>query len=173
VRPVRLSLIAAVARNGVIGRDNRIPWRLPGDLKRFKRLTMGKPVVMGRKTFESIGEPLPGRTNVVVSRHREFRPPAAVVEATLESALHRARAQAAADGVDEVFVIGGGQVYAEAMPHADRLYITEVDAAPDGDAHFPEIDQRVWHEVTRENVKRGEGDTADSAYVIYDRAATG
>jgi dihydrofolate reductase len=164
-------LIAAVAKNRVIGRDNKIPWRLPGDQQRFKRLTMGKPVVMGRKTFESIGKPLPGRTNVVVSRQPAFRPSGAVVEPTLDAAIRRARAKADHDGVDEFFVIGGGELYAEAMPMADRLYVTEVDAAPEGDAYFPEIDRGRWREATREIVERGERDTAGSAFVVYDRVA--
>jgi dihydrofolate reductase len=169
VRLARLSLIAAVAKNGVIGRDNAIPWRLPSDLKRFKNITMGKPVVMGRKTFESIGKPLPGRTNIVVSRDPAFRPSGALVDLTLSSAIERARRQAARDGTDEVFIIGGGKIYEEAMPLADRLCITEVDAAPDGDAHFPKIDPGLWREVERGNVAREAGDSAASVFVVYDR----
>lgn len=137
-----VSLVFAVARNGVIGRDNDLPWRLPDDLKRFKAITLGKPVVMGRKTFESIGRPLPGRENRVITRQLGFEAPGCRVFANLEEALTGPE--------DEVMVIGGGQIYAEALPLAGRLYLTEVEVEVEGDAYFPEIDPVEWREVSRE-----------------------
>lgn len=137
-----VSLVVAVARNGVIGRDNDLPWRLPDDLKHFKAITLGKPVVMGRRTFESIGRPLPGRENRVVSRRPGFEAPGCRVFASLEAAL--------AGPEPEVMVIGGGQIYAAALPLAQRLYITEVDAEVAGDARFPGIDPDGWREVSCE-----------------------
>jgi dihydrofolate reductase len=140
-RPI-VSLVVAVARNGVIGRDNDLPWRLPDDLKHFKAITLGKPVVMGRKTFESIGRPLPGRENRVVSHRSGFEAPGCRVFASLEEALSGPE--------PEVMVIGGGQIYTAALPLAQRLYITEVDAEVDGDAKFPGIDPEGWREVSCE-----------------------
>ena len=137
-----VSLVVAVARNGVIGRDNDLPWRLPDDLKHFKAITLGKPVVMGRRTFESIGRPLPGRENRVVSRRPDFDAPGCRVFASLEEALVGAE--------PEVMVIGGGQIYAAALPLAQRLYLTEVDAELEGDAKFPEIDPDAWREASCE-----------------------
>jgi dihydrofolate reductase len=139
-----VSLIAAVAANGVIGAGNAMPWHLPADLRHFKSVTMGRPVIMGRRTFESIGRALPGRTNIVVTRRSRHEAPGCVVVGSLEAAY------SAAGAVDEVFVIGGGELYREAMPHADRLYITEIRAAFDGDTHFPAIDPQRWREVARE-----------------------
>jgi len=174
VTAIRLSIIAAVAQNDVIGRDNALPWRLPSDLKRFKAITMGKPLVMGRKTFESIGRPLPGRTNIVVSRRAAAPLPGVVAAASLAEALEAARRQAAADGVDEIFVIGGAALYREALPLADRLYITEVKAAPTGDVvFFPAIDRGRWREQAREAVGRGAGDSESSAFVVYERTPGG
>ena len=166
---VRLSLVAAVARNGVIGRDNQIPWRLPSDLKRFKALTLGHPVIMGRKTFESIGRPLPGRDNIVLSR-RGFRAEGATVVATLPAALALAAERAGEGG--EVFILGGAELYRETIAMADRLCITEVDAAPEGDAVFPEIDRGFWRESARKRASRAEGDTVASSFVVYDHAQT-
>jgi dihydrofolate reductase len=166
VNGARLSLIAAVARNGVIGRDNQIPWRLPSDLKRFKALTLGHPVVMGRKTFQSIGRPLPGRDNIVVSRHG-FRADGALVVSSLDEGLELAQAKAGQGG--EVFVIGGAEIYRETLPLADRLYITEVDVTPAGDATFPGIDGEVWRIVQSHDWLRPEGDSAPARLVVYDR----
>lgn len=134
--------MVAVARNGVIGRDNDLPWRLPDDLKRFKAITLGKPVVMGRKTFESIGRPLPGRENRVVSRQPGLGVEGCRVFAKLQDAL--------AGPEEEVMVIGGAQIYAEALPLAQRLFLTEVDAEVEGDARFPDLDPAAWREVGRE-----------------------
>ena len=132
-----LSLICAVGRNGAIGRDNGLLWNLPGDLPRFKRLTLGHPVLMGRRTFESIGRPLPGRLNLVVTRNPEVAPPGVTICHSLDQALERAAAAAPPD--DESFVIGGGQIYAATIDRCERLYLTEVDDAPDdADTFFPD-----------------------------------
>ena len=134
-----LSVIAAVAENGVIGRNNTLPWRLPEDLRRFKSITMGHPLIMGRKTWESLGRPLPGRTNIVVTGNKRFRPDGAVVAPDFEAALARARE---ADGAEEIFVIGGESLFQEALARADRLYLTLIHRAFEGDARFPETDWR-------------------------------
>jgi len=161
-----IALIAAVAENGVIGRAGGLPWRLSGDLKHFKAVTLGKPVVMGRKTFQSIGKPLPGRTNIVVTRDPDFRADGIETVPDLAAALERAQEIAGADG--EVMVIGGGDVYRQALPSADRLYLTEVHAAPDGDAHFPAFDRAGWREASR--TRHQENGTAYS-FVVLERAA--
>jgi len=141
----RLVLIAAVAKNGVIGRDNAMPWRLPEDLQRFKALTMGHPVIMGRKTWASLGRPLPGRRNIVISRDGDYRAPGALVVASLAAAL------AACADADTAFVIGGAQIYAQALPMADRLELTEIARDFAGDTHFPAIDHHSWREIARES----------------------
>lgn len=153
-----LALIAAVSTNGVIGVENRLPWRLRGDLKYFKATTLGKPVVMGRRTWESIGaKPLPGRTNIVVTHQAAYRAAGAVVCHDLESALAQAATLAAADGPGadgrcEVMVIGGELLFAETLGRADRLYLTQVHAEPVGDAFFPTFDRGLWREVSRQDV---------------------
>ncbi len=158
----RLSLIAAVAANGVIGSDNAMPWRLPEDLKRFKTLTLGHPVIMGRKTYESIGRPLPGRRNIVITRNPAYRADGCEAMGSLEAAL------AACNGTtDEVFGIGGAQIYAEALPLAQRLYLTEIRRDFPGDARFPEFDRDVWRETGREPQSTSEG--LAFAIVVYDR----
>lgn len=136
-----LSLIVAVARNGVIGRGNALPWHLPADLKHFKAVTLGKPVIMGRKTFESIGRPLPGRKNIVVTRNAGFRAEGCEVVASLEAAL------AVCVDAEEVFVIGGAQLYAEALGKADRIYLTRIEADIEGDTFFPPFDSARWRVV--------------------------
>ena len=161
-RKPRLSLIAAVAANGVIGSDNALPWRLPEDLKRFKALTLGHPVIMGRKTYESIGRPLPGRRNIVVTRNAAYQTDGCEVVASLAAAL-----AACQGGSDEIFVIGGAQIYAEALPLAQRLYLTEIHAGFAGDAHFPAFDRNTWRETARER-HRGEEDIAFD-FAVYDR----
>lgn len=137
-----LSIIAAIARNGVIGRGNALPWHLPADLRHFKTVTMGRPVIMGRRTHESIGRPLPGRLNIVVSRNPDFRAEGCTVVASLADALQ------AASGAAEVFVVGGAQLYAEALPRADRLYLTRVEAEVEGDTWFPAFDAGAWRTVS-------------------------
>ena len=134
------SLVVAMARNRVIGRDNQLPWRLPADLAYFKRVTMGHPIVMGRRTYESIGRPLPGRLNIVVSRNPQFRAPGCTVVPSLDDAWR------AAGDADEVCVIGGTSIFAEALPAADRIHLTEVEAEVPGDTGFPEFDRREWTE---------------------------
>ena len=140
----RLSLIVAMAKNRVIGINNTLPWHLPADLKHFKALTMGHHIVMGRKTYESIGKPLPGRTSVVVTRNADYSAPGAVVVNSLAAAI------AACANDEEIFVIGGADIYTQALPLADTLYLTEIQQEVAGDAHFPEIDENVWHEAERE-----------------------
>lgn len=166
---IAVALVAAVAANGVIGADGGMPWRLSSDLRRFKALTLGHPVVMGRRTFESIGKPLPGRLNVVVSRDGGITGPDVIVAPSPEAALARAAAAARAAGLDTVFVIGGGTIYAAAMPEADRLHITHVEAEPGGDTHFPPIDPALWEPIAEERVPAGDRDTAPTRYVVYKR----
>jgi dihydrofolate reductase len=169
VNGIRLSVIAAVAENGVIGDRNGLPWKLSSDMKRFKAITMGKPVVMGRKTFEAIGKPLAGRVNIVVSRRSDFAPKGVTVAPSLEAALVAAEAGARATGDEEIMVIGGGEIYRAAIGLADRLYITHVEAAPEGDAHFPAIDPARWRAVSAERLPAGPKDTAATTFVVYER----
>jgi dihydrofolate reductase len=163
-------LIAAVADNGVIGRGNGLPWRLKSDLQHFRALTMGRPVVMGRKTFLSIGRPLPGRTSIVVSRDRNFAARGVVVALSLEAAFAAARGDALRRGVDEIIVAGGAEIYAQAMGVATRLAITEVRKSVAGDARFPAIDRKAWQEIGRTEHEAGAEDEAAFAFVIYRRA---
>jgi len=146
-----VALIAAVADNGVIGKDGALPWRIPADLRWFRARTMGHHVVMGRKTWASIGRPLAGRTNVVVSRNRDLYAGQDSMGCILVESLPAALAVAAAAGDDEVFVIGGGELYREALPVADRIYLTRVHAEVDGDVRFPPLDPGAWFEVARED----------------------
>ncbi len=162
-------LVAAVAENGVIGRDGDMPWRLSTDLKRFKALTLGKPMIMGRKTFESIGKALPGRDTVVVTRSTDFAADGVLVAHSLDEALVVAQECAATRGADEIAIVGGGDIYAQAMPLATRLHITHVHASPDGDTIFPQIDAAEWAASHTEDVPAGERDTASTRYVVYER----
>jgi dihydrofolate reductase len=166
---LRLAIMVAAAENGVIGRNNALPWHLPADLQHFKRTTMGKPIIMGRKTFESIGRPLPGRANIVVSRSTEFCPEGVRVAASLEQALALAEDIALVDGVEEVVVIGGEEIYRLALPAAQRLYVTEVHAEVEGDAWLPEIDWGRWREVSRERHSAEPPNPYDYSFVRYDR----
>ena len=166
---VAVAIIAAIAENGVIGSGNHIPWRLPGDFAHFKRMTMGKPLIMGRKTFESIGKPLPGRTNIVVTRQADYQPDGVTVFHNLAAALDHAQAIAAADGADEVMIGCGGEIYREAMPLAERLYVTHVAVSPDGDARFPAIDPKQWEVEAELEVLRTERDSADFTVKVYRR----
>jgi dihydrofolate reductase len=162
---VRVSLIAAVAENGVIGRDGALPWHLPDDLKRFRALTTGHHVVMGRRTHESIGRPLPNRTNLVLSRDPAFRAAGCRVVRSLDAALDLARAA----GDDEAFVIGGEAVYVRALAIADRIYLTRVGVSVAGDARFPELDDRDWREIAREEHAADERHAHPFALCILDR----
>lgn len=164
-------LVAAVGENGVIGADNDMPWRLPTDLKHFKALTLGRPVIMGRKTFESLGKPLPGRPNIVVTRNAGFDAQGASVVSSLEQALERAGSLAREGEADSIVVMGGGEIYKAAMPFADRLEITRVHARPDGDTRFPDIDPQIWREEARFVPERGPKDSADMTFLTYRRRA--
>ncbi|MBO3760786.1 dihydrofolate reductase [Ciceribacter sp. L1K22] len=169
---MNIVIVVAAARNGVIGRDGDMPWRLSTDLKRFKQITLGKPMVMGRKTFESIGSrPLPGRPHVIVTRNRDFHPDGVEVATSLEAGLERAGAIAAETGVDTVFVVGGGEIYRQAMPLADELHVTHVEAEIEGDTVFPEIDPAVFDKTSEEKVPAGEKDSHATLYVVYRRKA--
>lgn len=152
-----VSLIAAVGKNRVIGRAGALPWHLPADLRHFKALTMGKPIIMGRRTHESIGKALQGRHNIVISRNPDFQADGASVVASLGTAL----ALAEDDGAGEAMVIGGAEIYAEALAQADRIYLTEVADAPEGDVFFPEIDAGQWRETAR---ARGPGNAETPAF---------
>jgi dihydrofolate reductase len=167
----KIVLVVAVARNGVIGRDGDLPWRLPSDLKRFKQLTLGRPVLMGRKTWESIGRPLPGRPNIVVTRDAAFSAPGAEVVSSLDEGLAAARREAKALGVDEVCIIGGGQIYAQVFDRADILHVTHVEADVEGDAHFPAIDPAVFEKVAEEPIPQGEKDSHVMHFVTWRRKA--
>jgi dihydrofolate reductase len=166
-----LSLVVARAANGVIGRDGDLPWRLKSDLALFKANTLGKPIIMGRKTWDSLPKkPLPGRMNVVLSRDGSFEPQKAVVCESFMEAVQMAREQAQDDGVDEVCVIGGRALFEMALPKAKRLYITEVDASIEGDVTFPEFDETAWTEVRREEYPAGEGDDHAFTFRVLERA---
>jgi dihydrofolate reductase len=162
-------LIVAVAENGVIGQGNAIPWRLKSDMQRLKALTMGKPIVMGRKTFESLRKPLPGRTNIVVTRNAGFQAAGAVVTTSFASARSVALGDALRRLATEIAVIGGAEIYAQWMGVADRLEITEVHARPEGDTHLPPIDPAVWEEVARVRHPAAAEDSVDFSYVTYRR----
>jgi dihydrofolate reductase len=166
---ISIAMIAAVARNGVIGTHGAIPWRLPSDFAFFKRTTMGKPLIMGRKTFDSIGKPLPGRTNIILTRQPGYRPDGVLVVGELATALERAVEIAAGAGVDEVMIGGGAELYREAMPLADRLYVTHVELSPEGDAIFPPIDPGIWAIEAEPDVPGSERDNAEFRVRIYKR----
>jgi dihydrofolate reductase len=168
LRP-EIALVVAVAENGVIGQRNGIPWRLKADLQRFKAITIGKPIVMGRKTFDSLRRPLPGRTNIVITRDPDFTAAGALVTRSLVDALAIAKGDAMRRSVAEIAVIGGAEIYTASMPVADRLEVTEVHAQVDGDTVFPPIDPSIWHEVARCRNTVASGDTADYSYVTYRR----
>jgi dihydrofolate reductase len=169
---VPIALIAAVATNGVIGRDNGLPWRLKSDMAHFRAITMGKPVVMGRRTFLSIGRPLPGRTTIVVSRDEAFAAPGIVVAPSVEAALTVAHGDALRRGAGCIVIAGGADLYAQTMPLAERLDITYVHRQVGGDAYFPAIDRSVWREIAREEHAAAAGDDAAFAFVTYRRAAS-
>jgi dihydrofolate reductase len=164
-----LVLVAAVARNGVIGANHGLPWRLSSDLKRYKALTWGKPMVMGRKTYLTIGRALPGRETIVVTRDRGFAAPDVLVAHDLQAALTLAAERARAMGASEIIVAGGGEIYAQTIALAERLFITEVALDAKGETRFPPIDPRIWHEVSREKGERGPRDEADFVFVEHQR----
>lgn len=160
---MKLALIVAVADNGVIGQHNDLPWRLPEDLKRFKALTMGKPIIMGRKTFDSIGRPLPGRVNIVISRQSDLALPGCIVASSLSAAL------VAAGAVEEAVVIGGAEIYRQALPQAQRIYLTQVHAAVAGDTVFPPLDAARWRSIAREDYPADERHVHAYSFVILER----
>lgn len=162
---MKVSLIAAMAENRVIGRDNQLPWKLSADLQRFKALTMGKPIIMGRKTWESIGRPLPGRTNIVVTRDADYQAEACVVH-SVDQALD------AAAGAEEVMVIGGANLYQQFLDRADCLYFTQVKADVEGDAWFPEFDMTQWREIERVPHSRDDKNEFYFEFVTLERVAT-
>ncbi|MBV6289105.1 dihydrofolate reductase [Pseudomonas aegrilactucae] len=165
-----LSLIAALAENRVIGIDNRMPWHLPGDFKYFKATTLGKPIIMGRKTWDSLGRPLPGRLNLVVSRQPGLVLAGAEVFGSLDDAIVRAEQWALEQGVDELMLIGGAQLYGQALERglADRLYLTRVELSPVGDAWFPEVDEQQWA-VTSTQANAAEGDKPAYHFEVWER----
>ncbi|MEM9732695.1 MAG: dihydrofolate reductase [Pseudomonadota bacterium] len=162
----KIIMLVAVAANNVIGNEGDMPWRLSTDLKRFKTLTMGLPMIMGRKTFEAIGKPLPGRTSIVVTRDKTWQSPGAVPVHSLEQALEVA-APLAQSG--EIAIVGGGEIYRQAMPYADILHVTHINAEPEGDTLFPPIDPKIWKQRSKQHFPVTPKDEAETRYVIYTR----
>lgn len=168
----QISLIAAVSANGVIGRDGDMPWKLSTDLKRFKALTMNRPLVMGRKTFISVGErPLPGRPHFIVSRDAGYRPEGVTMVSSLDEAIRLALDKAAETGVGEIFIAGGGEIYAQAMRFADTLHITHIDATIEGDTRFPVIDTAQFRKVEEQHQPAGEKDNYPVTFATWRRVA--
>jgi len=167
---MKRSMIVAMAENRVIGINNNLPWYLPNDLKYFKQVTMGKPILMGRKTYESIGKPLPGRTNIVITRNESWQANGVKVVHSLEDAFSLASSIVEIDGQDEMMVIGGDQIYQTSLPAIDRIYLTKVHAEVDGDAYFPELDWSEWKEVAREDFKAEGPNPYDYSFIVFDRA---
>jgi len=166
---IAIILVAAVGENNVIGREGTLPWRLKSDLKHFKALTVGRPVVMGRKTYESIGKPLKDRTNIVVTSDLGLVAPGAVLATSVDAAMAYARDDAKRRGVNEIMVIGGSHIFAATMPQADRLEITHVNASPPGDVFFPPIDPAMWREVSRRQYPAGPDDETGFSVAAYVR----
>jgi dihydrofolate reductase len=167
-----IAIYVAIAENGVIGREGGLPWRLSSDLKRFKAGTMGKPVIMGRKTFESIGRALPGRLNIVVSRDPEYRAEGVETAGSLEDAIKLASVRARCmTGADEICVIGGGEIYRQALPLTDRLHVTHVLTEVEGDTSFPPIDPEIWERVRAQDFAAGEKDSHPTRHAVYERRA--
>jgi dihydrofolate reductase len=170
---IDIILVAAVGENGVIGRDNALPWRLKSDMQHFRKVTTARPVVMGRKTFASIGKPLKDRTNIVISRNSDYAAPGIVVAKSLEAALEAARGDALRRSADAIAIIGGSGIFREMMNVADRLEITIVHASPQGDTFFPPIDPKIWRETARMRHPAAPQDDADFSLVTYMRGPTG
>ena len=160
----KIVLVAAVARNGAIGVKGGLPWRIPSDLKHLRATTWGRPMIMGRKTFDSIGKPLPGRESIVVTRDASFAHEGVHVARSIDDAIVIGAARAQAMGVEEIMVVGGGELYRATLDRADRIVLSEVDLAPEGDAFFPALDMSRWREVSRETPPRGEND--DAAFTV-------
>jgi len=166
---ITISMIAGVAENGVIGTEQTIPWRIPSDMAFFKRTTMGKPVIMGRKQYETVRRPLPGRTNIVLTRQSGYSAEGIEVFADVDAALEHAKKIAARDGVDEIMIIGGGDLYAQLMPRADRLYISHIDLSPKGEVYFPAIQPADWTVVDLPEVEPNPKDEASYRVKVYER----
>lgn len=166
---VKIAMIAGVAENGVIGNDQTIPWRVPSDMAFFKRMTTGKPIVMGRKQFDTVGRPLPNRTNIVVTRQQGYQPDGVLVFHDLDVAVQKAIAVAEADGIDEIMIIGGGNLYAQLMDRADRLYISHIDLSPQGDVVFPTIVEADWVVVDLPEITPSPKDEATYRVKVYER----
>lgn len=164
-----LVIVVAVAENGVIGRQQQLPWRISGDLKHFKAVTMGKPMVMGRKTFESIGKPLPGRTNLVLTSDKEWRAEGVVVAHSLDEILRLANEDAKRTGAREITIIGGSSLFRELMPSVSKIELTEVHASPEGDIYFPAFDRSAFRETRREGPTQGEKDEYAYSVVTLER----
>jgi dihydrofolate reductase len=166
---MRISLILAVSRNGVIGRDGGIPWRIGTDMRRFRELTMGKPIIMGRKQYDTVGKPLAGRDNIVVTRNASLRAPGILAVPDLPAALDLAKALAEKNGVDEIMVIGGAQIYALALPNAGRIYLSRVEADVEGDVRFEVGDLSGWQVVFEEKIPSGPKDQFGHTFCVLDR----
>ena len=166
---MKLSIICAVSQNGVIGRNGGLPWHLSEDLRYFKRVTMGKSIIMGRKTFESIGRPLPGRTSIIVTRNRSYEVENARVVDSLADAFELAENISYIDGNDEAFVIGGSELFKEALPLADRMHLTLVHADVEGDTWFPEFDPDEWQEVSRADFDAEDDDSYPYSICVFER----
>jgi dihydrofolate reductase len=164
---MKIVLVAAIGENNVIGHAGQLPWRLKSDLVHFRELTMNRPLIMGRKTYESIGKPLPGRTNIVITRDAKYSAPGIMIAPSFERALALARHDAEKRGTGEIMIIGGSDIFAAALPLADRLEITHVHASPQGDVTFPTIDPKIWREVKREEHAAGPDDSASFAVAAY------
>jgi dihydrofolate reductase len=169
VHKIAIALVVAVAENGVIGRDGQLPWRLPSDLKRFRKLTLSKPMIMGRKTYDSIGKPLDGRDTIVVTRQPDFHPPGVHRAASVEEALALGQELAARRGADEVTVVGGEEIFRLVLTRADRIYLTKVHAAPAGDTRFDSPDPRIWRETAREPMPQGPNDQYPADFIVLER----
>ena len=170
---MRVALVAAIAENGVIGRDGGMPWRLKSDMRAFRAITMNKPIIMGRKTFESLPGPLAGRDNIVVSRNLRFSADGIIICPDIPEALQVAQSCAARRGADDICVIGGAQIYAACLDVSDRIYLTRVHARPEGDSFFPPFEPDLWRETSRRFVAAGEHDSADMSFIILDKIAAG
>lgn len=166
---IKTSLIVAATENGVIGKDNDMPWKISSDLKYFKKVTMDKPIIMGRKTFDSIGRPLPGRVNIVITRDTGFARAGVITAHSVEMALDVAKGMAEVKKLKEVMVIGGAQIYKLCLPEADRLYLTRIHADIEGDAHFPKLDEKDWLEYSSERHQKSEKDSHDYSFIVLDK----
>ncbi|WP_330167830.1 dihydrofolate reductase [Bartonella grahamii] len=166
---ISICLIAAVAENGVIGREGAMPWHLSTDLQRFKVLTLGKPIIMGRKTWDSIGRPLPGRINIVITRNCTFGAEGAVVAHSLSQACSLATSVASQNDVEEIFIIGGGEIFQQGLHMADKIFLTEVLASIEGDSFFPVFDKEKWTIVETQDIPKGDKDSHPTRFVVYER----